>query len=91
MTSLQLPVAWKTTSQTLDLTYMLYYFKIEYVMHGRCSTVNINSDNHNSDVKEDVMCSFSNLLKSTNFVCFVKNTIVLMNVNTPRKSILLKK
>ena len=60
-------------------------------MYGRCSTVNINSDNHNSDVNEDVMCSFSNLLNSTNFVCFVKNTIVLMNVDTPRKSILLKK
>lgn len=61
-------------------------------MHGRCSTVNINSDNDNSDVKEDVMCSFSNLLKSTNFACFVKNATVLMNVDiTPRKSILLKK
>ena len=59
-------------------------------MHGRCSTVNINSDNDNSDVKEDVMCSFSNLLKSTNLACFVKNAIVLMNVDTPRKSILLK-
>ena len=61
-------------------------------MHGRCSTVNINSDNDNSDVKEDVMCSFSNLLKSTNFVCFVKNATILMNVDIiPRKSILLKK
>ena len=55
MTSLHLSVAWKTTSQTLDLTYMLYHFKIESVTHGCCSTVNINSDTHNSDVNEDVM------------------------------------
>ena len=48
----------------------MYYFKIKLVVHERCSTVNINSDNHNSDIEEDYTCSFSNLFISTNFCVF---------------------
>ena len=71
-TSLQLSVAWKMTSEIWNLTDMMYYFKIEFVAHDHGSTVNINSDNCNSDIKEDYMCAFSNLLKSTNFSVFCK-------------------
>ena len=55
------------TSEIWNLTDMMYYFKIELVAHERCSTVNINSDNRNSDIEEDYTCAFSNLSKSTNF------------------------
>ena len=60
------------TSEIWNLTDMMYYFKIEFVAHDHGSTVNINSDNCNSDIKEDYMCAFSNLLKSTNFSVFCK-------------------
>ena len=61
-------------------------------MYGNCSTVNINRDKHNSDIKENVTCSFSNLLNSTNFLCLVNSTMVIINLDiTQRKSILRKK
>ena len=66
-TSLRLSVARKKASEIWNLTDMMYYFKIELVAHERCSTVNINSDNRNSDIEEDYTCAFSNLSKSTNF------------------------
>ena len=57
-------------------------------MHGSCITVNINRVNHNSDVT----CSLSNLLNSTNFVLFVNNAMVIVNVDiTQRKPIFCKK
>ena len=65
--SLRLSVARKMASEIWNLTDMMYYFKIELVAHERCSTVNINSDNRNSDIEEDYTCAFSNLSKSTNF------------------------
>ena len=60
-------------------------------MHGRCSTVNINSDNHNSDLKEDVTCPFNNLLNSTNFVCLVNNAIVFINADITQRNFILRK
>ena len=71
-TSLQLFVARKMTSEIWNLTDMMYYVKIELVAHERCSTVNINSDNRNSDIEEDYTCAFSNLSKSINFCVFCK-------------------
>ena len=71
-TSLRLSVARKMTSEIWNLTYMLYYFKTELVAHERCGTVNINSDNRNSDIEEDYTCAFSNLSKSTNFCVLCK-------------------
>ena len=50
----------------------MYYFKIELVAHELWSTVNINSDNRNSDIDEDYTRAFSNLLKSTNFCVVCK-------------------
>ena len=55
------------TSEIWNLTDMMYHFKIELVTHERNSTVNINSDNRDSDIEEDYACPFSNLSKSTNF------------------------
>ena len=71
-TSLRLSVVQKMTSETWNLSYMMYYFKIELVAHERCGTVNVNSDNRNSDIEEDYTCAFSNLSKSTNFCVFCK-------------------
>ena len=71
-TSLRLSVARKKASEIWNLTDMMYYFKIELVAHERCSTVNINSDNHNSDIEEDYTCAFSSFSKSTNFCVFCK-------------------
>ena len=60
-------------------------------MHGRCSTVNINSDNHNSDLKEDVTCPFNNFLNSTNFVCLLNNAIVFINADITQRNFILRK
>ena len=60
------------TSEIWNLTDMMYYVKIELVAHERCSTVNINSDNRNSDIEEDYTCAFNNLSKSINFCVFCK-------------------
>ena len=86
-TSLRLSVAWKITSEIWNLTDMMYYFKIELVAHERCSTVNINSDSCISNIEEDYACAFSNLSKSTNFVFFVTNAILLINVEKLLKNI----
>ena len=80
LTSLQLFVARKLTSDIWNLTDMIYYFNIELVAHERCNTVNINSDSCNSGIEEDHTCAFSNLSKSTNFCVFVTNAILLINV-----------
>ena len=45
---------------------------LKLVAHERCSTVNINRHNRNSDIEEDYTCAFSNLSKSTNFCAFCK-------------------
>ena len=66
------------TSEIWTLTDMIYDFKIELVPRERCRTVNINSDNQNSDIEEDYTCTFSNLLKT--FAFFVNNAILLINV-----------
>ena len=71
-TSIRLSAARKMASEIWNLTDMMYYFNIELVAHERCSTVNTNSDNLNSDIEEDYTCAFSNLLKSTNFSVFCK-------------------
>ena len=68
------------TFEIWDLTDTMYTFNIELVAHERCSTVKINSDNHNSDIDDDYTCIFSNLSKSTKFVVFVNNAILLMDV-----------
>ena len=60
-------------------------------MHGHCSTVNINSDNHNSDLKEDVTCPFNNLFNSTNCVCLVNNAIVFINADITQRHFILRK
>ena len=60
-------------------------------MHGRCSTVNINSDNHNSDLKEDVTYPFNNFLNSTNFACLVNNAIVFINADITQQNFVLRK
>ena len=96
-TSLRLSVGRKITFEIWDLTdMMMYYFKIELVAHERCSTVDINSDNRNSDIQEDYTCAFSNLSKSTNFCVFCKQrhpSFKCRNVTDifQRKSILRKK
>ena len=80
-TSLRLSVGRKMTSEIWNLTdMMMYYFKIELVAHERCSTIDINSDNRNSDIQEDYTCAFSNLSNSTNFCVFCNNAILLLNV-----------
>ena len=68
------------TSEIWNLTDMMYHFKIELVTHERNSTVNINSDNRDSDIEEDYACPLVICQNLPIFVFLVNNVILLINV-----------